>query len=235
MMTRDLGDLGCVQSIAFMWSLVQDLTRPSNMPKLSENQRWLLNGMLEAGQRVSETARTLNVARSVVRKWRDRRQQPGGSLKDLERSGRPRVTSANQDASILNKVEAKRTMTAREIRQRLHRRRGQRPGQICYQTIRNRIRAYGMRSRKLRKRPGLLPRHRRDREAFARRHRWWSRRRWSNVLFTDECRVCLRWLDGRRRVWRRVNEDIGEEGIQQAEAMGGGSLMIWAVSEVTED
>ena len=111
MMTRDLGDLGCVQSIAFMWSLVQDLTRPSNMPKLSENQRWLLNGMLEAGQSVSETARTLNVARSVVRKWRDRRQQPGGSLKDLERSGRPRVTSANQDASILNKVEAKRTMT----------------------------------------------------------------------------------------------------------------------------
>ncbi|XP_072021069.1 uncharacterized protein [Amphiura filiformis] len=164
MMTMDLGDLGCVQSIAFMWSLVQDLTRPSNMPKLSENQRWLLNGMLEAGQSVSETARTLNVARSVVRKWRDRRQQPGGSLKDFERSGRPRVTSANQDASILNKVEAKRTMTAREIRRRLHRRRGQRPGQICYQTIRNRIRAYGMRSRKLRKRPGLLPRHRRDRK-----------------------------------------------------------------------
>lgn len=47
-------------------------------------------------------------------------------------------------------------------------------------------------------------------------------------MFTDESWVTLRWKNGRRRVWRRRNEDIGDDGIEEVEAFGGGGLMIWA-------
>ena len=119
-------------------------------------------------------------------------------------------------------------ITAREIRRRVHRRRGQQPGEISLQTIRNRLHFDRLTSHRLRKRPSLTDRHKRNRLAFGRRHRRWTRRQWGNVLFTDESTVSLRWVDARRRVWRRRREDIGDEGIQPVEAFGGGRLMVWA-------
>ena len=118
-------------------------------------------------------------------------------------------------------------MTARDIRKRLHRRRGRLPGQICLQTVRNRLYFDGLHSRRLRKKPRLLPVHRQARLVFGRRHIRWSRRRWGNVLFTDESHVNLSWADGRRRVWRRRNEDIEDAGVQEVEAFGGGGLLVW--------
>ena len=118
-------------------------------------------------------------------------------------------------------------LTARDIRKRLHRRRGQLPGQICLQTVRNRLYFDGLHSRRLRKKPKLLPVHRQARLVFGRRHIRWSRRRWGNVLFTDESHVNLSWADGRRRVWRRRNKDIEDAGVQEVEAFGGGGLLVW--------
>ena len=69
------------------------------MPKLSEANRGRITGMLDTGMSVSETARQMGVARAVVRLWRERVRLTD-SVKDLPRSGRPRVTSANQYASV---------------------------------------------------------------------------------------------------------------------------------------
>ena len=75
--------------------------------------------------------------------------------------------------------------------------------------------------------PRRLPRHRQARLRFARHHRRWNRAQWSKVLFTDESRICLRWVDGRQRVWRRRGEELDEDCIQEVEAFGGGSIMVW--------
>ena len=81
------------------------------MPRLKPHQRGRLLGLLEAGLSVTEVANRLGVARSVVRKWRAR----PNDLEDLQRSGRPRVTSANQDASILNKAITNRNLTGNNL------------------------------------------------------------------------------------------------------------------------
>ena len=80
------------------------------MGKLSENMRWRLIGMLEAGMGVNDVADELHVHRSIVHRWKTR-HLAGEDLKDCPRSGRPRVTSANQDASIINRVETTRSST----------------------------------------------------------------------------------------------------------------------------
>ena len=82
------------------------------MPRLSENARWQAMGMLDAGMTINQTAREMGVHKKTIRRWKNRRQL-GGNLKDLPRSGRPRVTSANQDASIINHAERKRRLTGK--------------------------------------------------------------------------------------------------------------------------
>ena len=77
------------------------------MPKLAELDHGIMMGMLEAGVVVTAFARQFGVTRKVARTWRDRYNQTG-SVKDLPRSGRPRVTSALQDASIVNKAVGNR-------------------------------------------------------------------------------------------------------------------------------
>jgi hypothetical protein len=46
-------------------------------------------------------------------------------------------------------------------------------------------------------------------------------------MFTDESRVCLRWIDGRRRIWRRRGEELDDDCVEEVEAFGGGSIMVW--------
>ena len=81
-----------------------------NMGKLSMPMRWRLTGMLNAGLSINEVARRMNVHKNTVQKWKAGRLA-GGDLNDLPRSGRPRITSANQDASIINHVENNRSFT----------------------------------------------------------------------------------------------------------------------------
>ncbi len=55
-----------------------------------------------------------------------------------------------------------------------------------------------------------------------------SEQQWSNVLFSDESRFCLRKVDGRIRVWRRRGERHLEPTVVPTTAYNGGSVMVWA-------
>ena len=50
--------------------------------------------------------------------------------------------------------------------------------------------------------------------------------RWNRVLFTDESRFNVQFVDGRLRVWRRTGECMDENNIVQRDRYGGGSVMI---------
>ena len=71
------------------------------MGKLSTEQRGRL---IDGGVSIRATAVALGCEKDVVMKSISRHRQ-GERLKNLPRSGRPRVTSALQDASIINKAE----------------------------------------------------------------------------------------------------------------------------------
>ena len=68
-------------------------------------------------------------------------------------------------------------------------------------TIRGRLRAAGMTSRRPYRGPILTHRRRQLRLEYARTHVRWSRDMWNSVLFTSESRFCLDRPDGRINVW----------------------------------
>lgn len=191
------------------------------MPRLNENQRLRIVGMLQAGMAQTAVATRFGVHRNTVSAlWR--RYQQLGNVEDRPHPGRPRVTSRRQDAYIrvvhLRNRFQTAALTARSIP-------GLRP--ISPRTVRNRLRERNIRPRRPAIRPVLLQRHRVARLAWCRRHIRLLRREWGDILFSDECRVHLDSSDGRSRAYRRVGERYHDSCVVERRAFGGGSVMVW--------
>ena len=160
------------------------------MPRASKNDRHRAMGMLQAERSISATARQFNVHRSTLRVWLTRFLNTG-SVSDLPRRGRGRVTTAGQDRFIVlchlrNRFQPA-TVTAREI-----------PGvrRISDSTVRRQLRENGLQCRRPAVRPQLQPRHRQARLQWARLYLRWRLPHWRNILFTDESRFQLSTADG---------------------------------------
>ncbi len=70
------------------------------MGRLSAELRGRITGLVDAGMLFRATAREVGCDDKTVAKWAERNQNG----KDLPGSGRPQVSSARQDASIVNKA-----------------------------------------------------------------------------------------------------------------------------------
>ena len=104
---------------------------------------------------------------------------------------------------------------------------------VYEQTIRNRLREAGIRSRSRARVPRLTLAHRQFRLQFARDHINWTARQWRRVYFSDESRFCLYSNDSRIRTWRRRNERFDRRCIMPVRAYNGGSVMVWGCISVT--
>ena len=80
------------------------------MGRLTLEQKGRLTGLTDAGMTIRDVAHELVCNKDTVLLWKERFQR-GESLKDWPRVGPPRVTSAAQDASIINKAETDRSLT----------------------------------------------------------------------------------------------------------------------------
>ena len=76
--------------------------------------------------------------------------------------------------------------------------------------------------------PILKQRHRTARLARARARRRWRLHAWQHILFSDESRFSLRFIDGRYRVYRRRGERFTDQCVYESDRFGGGSVMVWA-------
>ena len=68
---------------------------------------------------------------------------------------------------------------------------------VSQSTICRRLRARGLNSYRPLKFPLLTERHKVDRLEWTRQHLSWSVDQWRQVVFSDESRFSLRWIDGR--------------------------------------
>jgi hypothetical protein len=64
---------------------------------LSKRQRGRISGLVDAGWSARDAALDVGCCPATASKWANR-----DDVNDLPRPGRPRVTSAGQDASIVN-------------------------------------------------------------------------------------------------------------------------------------
>lgn len=179
--------------------------------------------LLEEGRSQRDIAFRIGVSQSVISRLRTRFQETG-LLTRRPGQGRPRATSIGDDRYLRVGALRNRFTTARQLQNDLVTATGTR---ISDQTVRNRLREAGLNSRYPVKAPRLTRRHKIARNAFARQHRYWGLRHWSNVLFTDESKFTLFANDGRARVWRRREERFIPSTVQTSVPFGGGSVMVW--------
>jgi hypothetical protein len=78
------------------------------------------------------------------------------------------------------------------------------------QTIRNRLRQSGLRSRRPLQCMELKRRHRIARHQWARVRLRWRRNTWQNIMFSDESKINLKFSDGRVCIYRRRRERFAD-------------------------
>ena len=191
------------------------------MPRLTAAQRHEAIGMIRAGMRQQQVATHFQCHRNTISAL-VRRYQNTNDVADHQRSGRPRVTTPRQDRWIRVTHLRHRFQTAVTTSQTI-------PGlrRIHPNTVRNRLRQYGIRPRRPAIRPILTHRHRVNRLRWCRNHVRQPRIWWRNVVFTDETRFNISHSDGRQRVYRRLGERYARNCIVERNRFGGGSVMIW--------
>ena len=140
-----------------------------------------------------------------------------GSVNDIQRRPRSRVTTPQQDRQIyLTHLRDRFLPAARTARVTfgIHNR------PIHQQTVRNRLKEHRLQTLRARNVPILTARHRRERLQWARRHARFTRADWANILFVDEVRFNLRGSDGRARVYRSESERDADVCLQEVDQYG---------------
>ena len=147
------------------------------------------------------------------------------SVNDRRWRPKRRVTTLRHDRYIhrshLRDRFTPATISARQTR-------GIHGANVTAQTIRNRFREVGLRSRRPRKGIILTPRHRQARLRWATQHLRFTRADWAHVLFVDETRVNMSNADNRIRIYPRRGERHAANCVVERDRYGGGSVMIWA-------
>ena len=95
------------------------------------------------------------------------------------------------------------------------------------QTVRSRLHDAQLHSRRPWQGPHLTTRHHAAWYRWAQKHAEWTRQNWHQVLFTDECRICLLPDNRRRRVWRQCGQAERLRHAVQLVQQDGGSLVFW--------
>ncbi len=177
--------------------------------------------MHSAGMSYKAIGRQLGIHYTVVSRL-VRKHQETHDVKDRPRSGRPPVTSQRENRTLQRLVRRDPFASSPVLKRRWNLRRP-----VSTRTVRNRLKAAGLRSRRVIRRPLLEHRHRRDRLAWCRARRRWNLRSWRRVHWSDESRFLLHVTDGRARVWRARNTAYTPRNIRPTVPFGGGSVMVW--------
>jgi len=121
-----------------------------------------------------------------VRRWRDER-----SLDDAERSGRPRCTEEESDASMEQMAEERKFVVPKDVRRELQL-------ECSARTIRRRLDEVGLYGRVGATEYVYEERDIQRRLSFAEGYSNWTTADWNRVIFSDETHI---EVYGRSRVW----------------------------------
>ena len=138
----------------------------------------MILGLKAAGLNAAEITRQLGVNRKTVDRWL-KRDEEIGSIKDLPRSGRPRITSPNQDRDISLMASRDPFTNATKIRETL-------AIPVSNSTIRERLKEADLKCRTPATKDVLRPEHKQARMNFATEHVEKDLDFWGRVIFTDE-------------------------------------------------
>ncbi|GFX57215.1 HTH_Tnp_Tc3_2 domain-containing protein [Trichonephila clavipes] len=166
---------------------------------LDDFLRGRIIGRLECGRTQLEVSEELEIAQSVIsRLWQ--RFQDDGNVSRCYSTGRPRVTTPNEDRLYLA-VTAKRNRrsTASDLSPQLSSATGT---TVSRQTVYRRLGHIGLYARRPVRCVPLTATHCRLRLTWSREHALWTPQQWSCEMFSDESRFSLQSDSRRTLIWR---------------------------------
>jgi IS30 family transposase len=167
--------------------------------QISEAQRWQIIGMHTTGKSFKAIGRQMGYHYTVVNRL-VRKHTQTNNVKDLPRSGRPRVTYDRDDRALQRLVRRMPFATSPVLKQHWLPNRC-----LSTRTVRNHLKSAGLKSRRVIKHPLLVDRHQRTRLAWCLARRGWNLRTWRKIHWSDESWFLFHVTDGWIRVWRHKN------------------------------
>ena len=146
--------------------------------RISEAQRWHIIGMHTTGMSFKTIGRQMGYHYTVVSRL-VRKYTQTNNVKDLPRSGRPRVTSDRDDRTLQRLVRRMPFATSPVLKQHWL------STSLSTRTVRNRLKSAGLKSRRVIERPLLADWHRRTRLAWCLAKRGWNLRTWHKIHWSQ--------------------------------------------------
>ncbi|KFM57751.1 Transposable element Tc1 transposase, partial [Stegodyphus mimosarum] len=184
---------------------------------LDDCLRGRIIGRLECGRTQLEVSDELGIAQSVIsRLWQ--RFQDDGNVSRRYSTGRPRVTTPNEDRYLAVTAKRNRRSTASDLSRQLSSATGT---TISRQTVYRRLGQIGLYARRPVRCVPLTATHCRLRLAWSREHALWTPQQWACVMFSDESRFSLQSDSRRTFIWRAPGTRYHQENIIERHRYGG--------------
>ena len=155
---------------------------PPKTVKLSTEERLKIVFMAEQGKSHRCIAAELGLNRKTVDSLMKKKTDTG-SVDDLKRSGRPRLSSVREDRSLVRESLSNRRLTASDLREIWIAKFNL---QASKTTVKSRLNEAGLRGCVAVKKPLLSVANRRARFKFVKERKDWTEDNWDRVLWSDE-------------------------------------------------
>ena len=152
------------------------------------------------------------------------RKQETGKNEDRKRSGRPKITTNQEDNFIRVLSKRIRRLTAPQITAALN---NTRVTPISVTTVKRRLLSAGLRGCVAAKKPKLTIGHKKNRLEWAKTHKNWTTAQWENVFWSDESKFQIFGSNRRVFVRRSKEERASETCTVPTVKHGGGNVMVW--------
>lgn len=187
-----------------------------DLRKLIIKYRSVGKSLREIGKIVHKSFSTI---RNIVNKYNSSHQ-----ISDLPKTGRPKKLSPRQISRIRREVTNNPFSSAVQIAQRVSQ---ESEIAVSASTIRRALYSEGLHGRVPRKKPFISARNKERRLEFARNHILSTQDFWNGTIFTDESKFEIFGGKRKRKIWRKVNDEMNPKNLLPTVKHGGGSVMVW--------
>ncbi|KFM73940.1 Transposable element Tcb1 transposase, partial [Stegodyphus mimosarum] len=189
---------------------------------LDDFLRGRIIGRLECGRTQLEVSDELGIVQSVISRLWQQFQDDGNVIRRY-RTGRPRVTTPNEDRHLAVTAKRNKRSTASDLSHQLSSATGT---TISRQTVYRRLGQISLYARRPVRCVPLTATHCRLRLAWSIEHALWTPQQWACVMFSDESRFSLQSDSRRAFIWRAPATRYHQENIIERHRYGVAGVLV---------
>ena len=183
----------------------------------SAEERRLVHELRKQGQSQGFIAKSIGRSLCFV-------QNALKSKRSVETRGIPKKTTPSTDHHIVALAKRDPFKSSKAIAKEID-------NEVTSRTVRRRLVSSNLPSRMARRVPLLRNANLQKRKNFALAHKTWSgpegEKKWRNILWSDETKICLFGNDAERHVRRPKGKEFHVRFTKKTVKHGGGNIMVW--------